>query len=719
MSDEYFSEGFQESQGGGAFRLQPGVQIGDFELLQLLGEGGCGQAWQARGSSRRAKSHDGLAVLKFLPESLRFHKLAVQRLEREFDRVMPLKHRGLCLLHELGHHEGAGPYLVMEYLRGSTLRVLLEPYLGDGLPVDRAFRYLSQAASALDYAHHRGVIHRDIKPENMLVVESDDELQLIDFGLASEVRESLSQFSAGSSSQSGTEPYMAPEQWSGLKQDFRCDQWALGIVAWELLTGERPFHGSGHQLGFAIINASVPELPSELSGYQSVFERVFSKAPGDRFGSCEEFVAALSNTGSGGPALAAARPEPQRSAKPGSGKSGRGSSEGSSSDLVIQMRAIRLRIEELHERAAVYDESHCYEEACSCLEEISEDFLHLRDEDLYKRVKSSRDRSRELSAEIRSRASRLQYSGLREMIEEYLELHPGDAEMQEILSELPTAPPSPPRPSLLVAPFDSRQAAAAQEAWAKHLGVSVEVSNSLGMKFRVIPPGTFDMGSPTSERMRSNDETLHKVTITQPKLLGVYPVTQGEWTRVMGSNPSHFNTVSGQDTSRFPVECVSWEDCQEFLRKLNAEHGLEGFRYRLPTEAEWEYACRAGTVTPFWFGGELNGQQANCDGNYPYQTGKGPYLERPSVVGSYGANPFGVYDQHGNVDEWCGDWYDDDYYSSSPVEDPQGASSGSSRVLRGGSWLNNAFNCRAAYRFLFEPSRRDYGVGFRVLCELS
>ncbi len=708
MSDEYFSEGFLESRAGGAFRLQPGVQIGDFELLQLLGEGGCGQAWQARGSSRRAKSHDGLAVLKFLPESLRFHKLAVQRLEREFDRVMPLKHRGLCLLHELGHHEGAGPYLVMEYLRGSTLRVLLEPYLGDGLPVDRAFRYLSQAASALDYAHHRGVIHRDIKPENMLVVESDDELQLIDFGLASEVRESLSQFSAGSSSQSGTEPYMAPEQWSGLKQDSRCDQWALGIIAWELLTGERPFHGSGHQLGFAIINASVPELPSELSGYQSVFERVFSKAPGDRFGSCEEFVAALSNTGSGGPALAAARPEPQGSASP--------SQVSPVDDLATVLQKTQESVSRKHAQAKQLIQNHDYGKAVEILDSIPD---HLRDESLTAEARRKRDRSAELDSSIRTSVKEVRLDGVNTQIEELLELQPHREDLRRLQAQLPKAPPSPPRPSLLVAPFDSRQAAAAQEAWAKHLGVSVEVSNSLGMKFRVIPPGTFDMGSPTSEPKRSNDETLHKVTITQPKLLGVYPVTQGEWTRVMGSNPSHFKSVSGQDTSRFPVECVSWEDCQEFLRKLNAEHGLEGFRYRLPTEAEWEYACRAGTVTPFWFGGELNGQQANCDGNYPYQTGKGPYLERPSVVGSYGANPFGVYDQHGQVWEWCGDWYDGDYDSSSPVEDPQGASSGSSRVLRGGSWFNFAFLCRSADRRADGPSLRYVNVGFRVLCELS
>jgi formylglycine-generating enzyme required for sulfatase activity len=124
--------------------------------------------------------------------------------------------------------------------------------------------------------------------------------------------------------------------------------------------------------------------------------------------------------------------------------------------------------------------------------------------------------------------------------------------------------------------------------------------------------------------------------------MGIYPVTQGEWTKVMGSNPSNFKSVSGQDTSRFPVEQVSWEDSQEFLDRMNASHGMKGWRYRLPTEAEWEYACRAGTVTPYWLGGELNGRQANCDGNFPYQTVKGPYLGRPCAVGSYGANRRGA-----------------------------------------------------------------------------
>jgi formylglycine-generating enzyme required for sulfatase activity len=156
----------------------------------------------------------------------------------------------------------------------------------------------------------------------------------------------------------------------------------------------------------------------------------------------------------------------------------------------------------------------------------------------------------------------------------------------------------------------------------------------------------------------------------------------------MGTNPSDFKTVAGQDTSRFPVERVSWEEAVEFCRKLSALSAEQsaGRVYRLPTEAEWEFACRAGTTTPFHFGSQLNGREANCDGNYPYgTTTKGTYLQRPTTVGSYAANGFGLFDMHGNVWEWCSDWYEV-AIRDSPVDDPTGPTSGSLRVNRGGGW---------------------------------
>ncbi len=165
------------------------------------------------------------------------------------------------------------------------------------------------------------------------------------------------------------------------------------------------------------------------------------------------------------------------------------------------------------------------------------------------------------------------------------------------------------------------------------------------------------------------------------------------------------------------MENVSWNDCAEFLEKLSAR---EGRGYRLPTEAEWEYACRAGTSTPFSFGVSLNGTEANCDGNYPYGTAeKGPYLSRTCPVGSYAANAWGLHDMHGNVWEWCQDWYARDAYQHSNNKDPEYTNSGDSRVLRGGSWLSNCGNCRAAFRRWAAPGLRLNNFGFRLAFRLD
>jgi formylglycine-generating enzyme required for sulfatase activity len=244
------------------------------------------------------------------------------------------------------------------------------------------------------------------------------------------------------------------------------------------------------------------------------------------------------------------------------------------------------------------------------------------------------------------------------------------------------------------------------------------LTNSIGMKLVLIPPGEFQMGSPEDEKDRYSDEgPQHRVRLTQPFYLGVHEVTQGEYERVTGTNPSHFMTVSGQDPSRFPVEKVSWEDAVEFCRKLSAlpAERSAGREYRLPTEAEWEYACRAGTTTPFHFGSVLNGREANCDGNYPYGTSeKGPHLKRTTTVGSYSANGFGLYDMHGNLWEWCSDWYDEKYYANSPVDDPQGPALGSRRVGRGGCWIYDAGVCRSADRYWHSPDYRYGNLGFRL-----
>ncbi len=241
--------------------------------------------------------------------------------------------------------------------------------------------------------------------------------------------------------------------------------------------------------------------------------------------------------------------------------------------------------------------------------------------------------------------------------------------------------------------------------------ITADFTNSIGMKFNLIPAGEYMMGSPKGELSLPTERPQHKVHITKPFYLGVTEVTQEQYEKVMGKNPSRFSSagdsatqVQGMDTSSFPVERVSWEDAEEFCQKLTA---MEGREYRLPTEAQWEYACRAGTTTEYCFGDDAARLQEY--GWYGDNADK-----RTHPVAQKKANAWGLYDMHGNVWEWCADWYDTDYYCKSPLSDPPGAAQGTYRVDRGGCWRVSASVCRSAYRGGGLPIVRNGYLGLRV-----
>jgi WD40 repeat protein len=247
------------------------------------------------------------------------------------------------------------------------------------------------------------------------------------------------------------------------------------------------------------------------------------------------------------------------------------------------------------------------------------------------------------------------------------------------------------------------------------------IVNSIGMKLAQIPAGKFTMGSPKGEKGRDTPEKQHEVEITKPFYMGVYEVTQGLFKKVMGYNPSYFSkdgkgkeglrylkdkkpaegkVKDGDNPDDLPVENLSWGEAQTFLKKLSdlPEEKKAGRQYRLPTQQEWEYACRAGTTTPFSFGPALSAKEANFDGNKPYGgADPGPYWVRTRPIGSYKPNGFGLYDMHGNVWEWCDD------------------SKGSDRVIRGGGWVSDGEGCRSASRRWHPPDHRSPYIGFRVV----
>ena len=266
------------------------------------------------------------------------------------------------------------------------------------------------------------------------------------------------------------------------------------------------------------------------------------------------------------------------------------------------------------------------------------------------------------------------------------------------------------------------------------------ITNSVGMKLTLIPAGKFLMGSPDREEERESAELQHEVTITKPFYMGVYEVTQEQYEKLMRKPReggkynewnwgARFGAGSGGGPDH-PMENVKFAQAIEHCKRLSElpEEKEAGRRYRLPTEAEWEYACRAGTQTTFHFGDALSAKRANFNGTFPYGAAeKGPYLRKTAKVGSYPPNAWGLYDMHGNVAEWCSDWYDKDYYRHSAKENPQGPPQGVLptdykdfyRVVRGGSWLDEARACRTAYRFRAMPSDGYQLVGFRVVCDVA
>ncbi|HZZ71190.1 MAG TPA: SUMF1/EgtB/PvdO family nonheme iron enzyme [Pirellulales bacterium] len=294
-------------------------------------------------------------------------------------------------------------------------------------------------------------------------------------------------------------------------------------------------------------------------------------------------------------------------------------------------------------------------------------------------------------------------------------------------------------------------AAAAATAHGESQPAADAETNSLGLTWAAVSPGEFLMGSPETELgdfgKHELRERQHRVQLTRRYWISVEAVTQAEYEQVMGTNPSYFcKTGNGRqeiaelDTKNLPVEQVSWFDAVEFCNKLSErDHRspcyrleraqrtdrsiveadvtmIDGTGYRLPSEAEWECACRAGTTTPFSFGAALNGTEANCDGGAPYGTeATGPARQCTVRVGAYPPNAFGLYDMHGNVRQWCQDWYDAEPSSAGLAVDPQGPSAGKFRVVRGGGFMDSAVHCRAAYCFEKQPDDRSNDLGFRIV----
>ena len=640
--------------------------VDQFALLRKLGSGGFGVVYLAEDSFTKVK----YALKTILPE-LKSSAEEMENLKEKFTLVQKLHHPHIAAAHlihlvrevEYGTEEArkdlrlspGDPVMVMRYAPGETLSKWRKKFPGGRVPVAKAVEVCRQVADALDYAHREGIVHRDVKPGNISVAESGGALdvQVLDFGLAAQIRTSLSRTSRARVDTSGTRPFMAPEQWSGLDQDGRTDQYALGVVFYELVTGDVPFGPAFSSGDVELMEHKVLHDPiltvRTLSDVQNrALRKALSKARADRFPSCKAFLEAFE-----GKVAFADAPAPSASAAPGSAAAAPAApAPPPTADEVVVAEGVR------------------------------------------KLRGSVRATTRFLGAFARSKVVPI------------LRRIPGVGPRPAVGGAAPA--PSSPAVDAALSVRSVRQALANDE-WAATLAAlpkpkttTFDLGGSLSFEMVDLPAGTFFMGSPNgrnAEPGRQPGESRHEVRLTVPFQLAAAPVTRAKWRAVMGADPT--KTPGGLDEE--PVTGVSWDDCRAFFAALDRDHPIRGYRWDFPSEAQWEFACRAGAPGPYAGTGRVD--------DMAWYAGNAGGAAHP--VRQKAPNAWGFYDMHGNVWEWCADgWIPS--LGHDPRTDPLIAPAGMERVVRGGSWNNNAAFCRSASRRGMVRTARFDSVGFRV-----
>jgi formylglycine-generating enzyme required for sulfatase activity/tRNA A-37 threonylcarbamoyl transferase component Bud32 len=687
--------------------------FGRYLVLRELGRGGMGIVYQARHTVM-----DRQVVIKVVSRALLDNPDALERFRREIRAAAQLAHPNIVTAYD-AEQDGDRHFLVMEFIPGQSLAEVLQKK--GPLPVAHACNYARQAALGLQHAFERGMVHRDIKPANLMLTPTG-QVKILDFGLAKVVSErGAGKGLTASGAYMGTPEYCAPEQATDARSaDIRADLYSLGCTLYCLLAGHPPFQeDTPVKAILAHLEKEpvpLPELRPEVpAALWAVVARLIAKDPVRRYQTPAEVAQALApfcqRGGKASPvptgALESAEVNP-----PATGPRSAGNVNGAEAGLpTVPPRA---------PTAVAPPEGH----VCAALDAAADPKRGGRPWTVRVGILGC------LGVLV---LVVLGAGGLATLSLRSNGTDPRPAPLAQPGAVAGTAPVVRGAPPALL---DCRGAAGvsaievkqAQAAWARHLGrqveEKVEVGDGVAMTFVLVPPGRFRMGAPPNEVGRNwleaerhpeckfDAEALHEVMLTEPFDLSQTEVTQAQYQAVTGHNPSKFPGAGR------PVENVSWDEGRDYAARLTNRRG-DQHRYRLPTEAEWEYTCRGGRSAscPFGVGDgrALNAREANFNGNRPYPPGggdKGPNRQCTCGVGSYPANALDLFDMHGNVWEWCGDWYGP--YPQGAVTNPTGPATGKLRVIRGGSWWEVGWGCRAAIRTGNEPGTRSELGGFRL-----
>ncbi len=555
--------------------------LGRYEIRGELGRGGMGVVYLAYDPTLDRQVAIKSVRLDGVDEAARAS--LEERLSREAKAAAKLQHPNIVAVYDFFRVEDRA-YIVMEYVKGSMLDAMIAA--GNRDNAAGIVKVLEQAASALDAAHAQGIVHRDIKPGNILVAEGGT-IKITDFGIARIMTAGATEtMSQGLGSTVGTLGYMSPEQIRGEKVDGRADQFSLGIVAYQLFSGEMPFAADTWiALSYKLIHEPAPVLAGKVKGVTPEIDRVLQKAvakkPEDRFGSCGEFVKALM------------------------GLAGTGAKKGLSPAKTFALVGAMVAI-------------------------------------------------------LGSTSVLLMRNQAKPDIKNDPVMAPIEYEVPPKVAEVPVAAIVPEVPKVV--------------EWAE---------------FVEIPAGRFFMGSDTDT---DDQKPRHAVQITKAFEMGRTEVTEKHWNAVM----------TGKETgSDLPKVNVSWKETQGFLAKLNARN--DGYRYRLPSEAEWEYAAR---------GKGREDRPKNADDLAWYADNSNGGRQ---AAGTRVANSFGLYDMLGNLMEWTNDWFGEEYYASAPAANPGGPKEGTLKIYRGGAFDTQGMMLSAAWRFGAEPDFKGENLGFRVV----
>ena len=633
-----------------------------FEIVEELGFGGMGAVYKVKD----LLMHDQIKALKIILPSLVRSDDARNRFTLEAEIAQSLRYEdGIVAVYDIGEDKkGDILFLTMELLEGKNLADYLQSK-GGTLEFSEACHIVLKVCDALNYAHQRDVIHRDIKPHNIFILP-DGRVKLLDFGLAKLVRPGrLAHASIGL----GTPYYMSPEQSTGMEIDARADIFALGAVFYQMLIGRIPM--------------GIFKLPGELNSeipdtIDTIIEKCLSQDPEDRY----KDVASLAEEIK--PVKAELEKRIEEEKQVAIKKQQQIESLLKEGRFCLRQNDLDRAIENF-ELVSSIDVEH--KEAKGLLstaraEKKAEEIVRIRLEEVERMAKEEREKER---CEIEEEESR-------NKLEEEKKKRVKETELSERENQKTKKPNS--RGKMIII-----KAVAICSIIGIVLVIILSISSSKQVRdiqqdMVFVKGGSYKMGDIFGDGY-SDERPVHDVSV-DGFYIGKYEVTQGQWLEVMGSNPS-----INEDGLNYPVEGVNWNDVQKFIKKLNE---ITGRSYRLPTEAEWEYAARSGGKEEKWSGTSTESEL------WKYAW----YGSKINPIGSKMPNGLGIYDMSGNVSEWCQDWYDVEYYKSSPVQNPKGSSSGSYRVLRGGGWSDKLSFLRASKRFDENQDRRHDNIGFRL-----